>query len=75
MPDTSEAVIETPPTSTAATLETEPEIVAAISSAEGEPGLPLNIRVETAWGYGRIALILAAGAAVGYGLMRWLVRR
>ena len=38
-------IAETPPTSIAATRETEPEVVAAVSSAEGSPDLPLSFRI------------------------------
>ena len=71
----SETITE-PPTSTAATQETEPEVVAAISSGEGGPDLPTAFRIGTfEMSYGGLALLLAAGAALGYGGMRWWQRR
>jgi len=67
--------IDAPPTSTAATTETEPEVVAGISSAEGGPDLPLAIHVEgSGFGVGRMLLLLGAGAALGYVAMRLLRR-
>ena len=63
-----------PPTSDADTRETEPEVVAGISSAEGSPDLPLSIRADTG-GFGwRTALLLAGGVGLGYAVSR-LVRR
>ena len=59
-------IAETPPTSIAATRETEPEVVAAVSSAEGNPDQPLSFRIG---GIG-----LGAGLALGYGVSRWLFR-
>ena len=86
----SETITE-PPTSTAATQETEPEVVAVICSGEGSPELPTAFRIGTfevsygglalllaagaALGYGGLALLLAAGAALGYGAMRLWQRR
>lgn len=68
--------ISDPPTSTAATQTTEPEVVAAIASAEGNPDLPTAFRVgtfEISWT--GTAILLAAAAAVGYGAARWWQRR
>ena len=63
------------PTSTAATRETEPEVVAGISSGEGNPSLPLFFRVGGLnVPYGRIAVLLAGGLALGFGLSRWITR-
>lgn len=65
-----------PPTSNAATKETEPEVVAAISSGEGSPNQPMSFRVGgIEIPYGRTMLLLAGGLALGYGLSRWLWRR
>ncbi len=64
-----------PPTSSAATKETEPEVVAAISSAEGDPDLPTSFRSgRGSLLFGRPFLILAACAAIGFGLA-WLLDR
>ena len=71
----SETIAE-PPTSSAATRETEPEVVAAISSAEGSPDLPTAFRIgtfEVSWG--GLALLFAGAAAIGYGATRWWQRR
>ena len=71
----SETITE-PPTSTAATQETEPEVVAAISSGEGGPDLPTAFRVGTfEVSYAGLAVLLAAGVAIGYGAMRMWQRR
>jgi hypothetical protein len=65
-----------PPTSMAATQQTEPEVVAAISSAEGDPDLPTAFRVGTfEISYAGLALLLAGGAALGYGIVRLWQRR
>jgi hypothetical protein len=65
-----------PPTSTAATRETEPEVVAGISSAEGNPSLPLSFRIGGLnIPYARLAMLLGGGLALGYGLSRWFVRQ
>ena len=66
-------ITERPPTSIAATRETELEVVAAVSSAEGSPDLPLSFRVSGI-GYLRPLLLLSAGLALGYGVSRWLLR-
>ena len=69
-------IAEAPPTSTAATRETEPEVVAGISSGEGNPNLPLSFRVAGLnVPYGRLAMLLAGGLALGYGLSRWMTRK
>jgi hypothetical protein len=71
----SETIAE-PSTSMAATKETAPEVVAAISSGEGGPDLPTAFRIgtfEVSWG--GLALLLAGGFALGYGAMRMLQRR
>ncbi len=51
--------------------ETEREVVAAISSAEGSANLLRG--GGRAVGFGVPLLSLAAGAAVGYGATRWLL--
>ena len=73
MPDDTGLLI---PTSAAATKETEPEVVAAISSAEGTPGIPWSIRVGGMdFSVARTAMMLAAGAGVGYLAARFLRSR
>ncbi len=68
-------IAETSPTSIAATRETEPEVVAAVSSAEGSPDLPLSFRSGgIGFGHLRSVLLLGAGLALGYGVSRWLLR-
>jgi hypothetical protein len=67
-------ITETPLTSIAATGETEPEVVAAISSAEGSPDLPLPRSGGIGLGHLRPVLLLGAGLALGYGVSRWLLR-
>jgi hypothetical protein len=68
-------ITERPPTSSAATRETEPEVVAAVSSAEGSPNLPLSFRIGgISIGHWRAMMLLAGGLAVGYGVSRWLMR-
>jgi hypothetical protein len=68
-------ITERPPTSIAATGETEPEVVAAVSSAEGRPDLPLSFRSGgIGLRYLRPMLLLGAGLALGYGVSRWLWR-
>ena len=67
-------ITERPPTSIAATGATEPEVVAAVASAEGRPDLPLSSRGGTGFGHLRPLLLLGAGLAVGYGVSRWLLR-
>jgi hypothetical protein len=62
-------------TSTAATSGTEPEVVAAISSAEGGPDQPTSFRIAgIEFPYGRTVMLLAGGLALGYGLSRLLRR-
>jgi hypothetical protein len=69
-------ITELPPTSNAATKETEPEVVAAISSAEGSPNQPMSFRIGgIELPYARAAMLLAGGLALGYGLSRRLWRR
>lgn len=69
MSDTATAL----PTSTAATDETEPEVVAAISSAEGSEDQPLAFRADgpSAIPIPRL-LMLTAAAMLGYAGYRWL---
>jgi len=63
------------PTSTATTKETEPEVVAGISSGDLNPNQKLSIRADehqSSYGrYGRMLMLLAAGLAVGYLAARW----
>jgi hypothetical protein len=69
-------IAEAPPTSTAATSETELEVVAGISSAEGNPDQPLSFRVAGfEIPYGRLAMLLAGGLVLGWGIGRWVMRR
>ena len=71
----SETITE-PPTSMAATKETEPDVVAAISSGEGSPELPTAFRIGTfEVSYGGALMLLAAGLALGYGAALWWQRR
>lgn len=64
------------PTSTATTPQTEPEVVAGISSAEGNPDLPLSIEAgDAGLGMGRTLLLFGAGIALGYGAFHlWQAR-
>lgn len=56
------------PTSTATTRDTEPEVIAGISSGDMIPGQKLAIRAPgPGMGYGRMLMLLAAGLAAGYG--------
>ena len=59
------------PTTTAATGATEPEVVAAVSSAEGPEDQPLAFRAD---GPSPIppVLVLIAAATLGYAAYRWL---
>jgi hypothetical protein len=73
-PIMSETITE-PPTSMAATQETEPEVVAAISSGEGDPNLPTAFRVGTLEvSPTGLALLLVAGFAIGFGAV-WMWQR
>jgi hypothetical protein len=68
-------ITQLPPTSNAATKETEPEVVAAISSGEGSPNQPMSFRIGgVEIPYGRTVMLLAGGLALGYGLSRWMWR-
>lgn len=61
------------PTSMATTKETEPEVVAGIASGDLHPDQKLSIRTgERKFGYGRMAVLLAAGLVLGYGAARCL---
>lgn len=63
-----------PPTSTADTRETEPEVVAGISSGEGNPSAPLAIRADDArFGLGA-GLLVAAGIGLGFAAARMFRR-
>jgi len=63
------AIIE--PSSTATTGQTEPEVVAGISSAEGGPDQQLSFSTGGGGlGTGRLLLMLGAGMALGYGVYR-----
>jgi hypothetical protein len=68
------AIVE--PTSTATTTQTEPKVMAGISSAEGGPEQKLSFRIGGAGiGTGRMLLMLGAGIALGYGAYRlWQAR-
>jgi hypothetical protein len=71
-----QGIAELAPTTNAATAETEPEVVAAIASAEGNPDLPLSFRTGAGGiRHLRMAVLLAAGIAAGYGVSRWWLRR
>jgi hypothetical protein len=70
----SETITE-PPTSTAATRQTEPEVVAAISSGEGSPDLPTAFRIGTfEVSHTGLGVLLAAGFAIGFGAV-WMWQR
>ncbi len=62
------------PTSTAATSETEPEVVAAISSADGTEDQPLAFRADGSSPIPPLLMLIAA-ATFGYAGYRWLRRR
>jgi len=70
-----QATTDFAPTSTATTKETEPEVVAGISSADLSPGQQLSFRTSAGFGYGRMLMLLAAGLAIGFGAGRLLHRR
>jgi hypothetical protein len=60
------------PTSGATTRNTEPEVVAAISSADGTPDQPLSFRADgLVNGIGVPLAVLAATLALGYGTVSW----
>ena len=67
----SETTIAALPTSTAATGETEPEVVAAVSSAEGTEGQPLAFRADRPSPIPPVLMLLAA-VTLGYVGYRWL---
>ncbi|HEX3537502.1 MAG TPA: hypothetical protein VHU15_12125 [Stellaceae bacterium] len=62
------------PTSTADTRETEPEVVAGISSAEGSPDLPLSISADRVRSGSRGMLLVAVGLGLGFAAARWMRR-
>jgi len=64
------------PTSSATTGQTEPGVVAGISSGEGSRDQALSIQVGgPGMGMGRMLLMLGAGIALGYGAYRlWQAR-
>jgi hypothetical protein len=63
-----------PPTSDADTRQTEPEVVAGISSGEGSPDMPLSIRTDRPR-YGlRAMLLLLGGTGLGIAAARLLRR-
>ena len=62
------------PTSDAGTSETEPEVVAGISSAAGSPGLPLSVHANRAHSAMRGMLLVAAGVGLGFAAARLLWR-
>jgi hypothetical protein len=67
--------IALPPTSTATTAETEPEVAAGILSGDIHPGSPLSFNADRpAMPSGRLLLMLAAGAVAGCGAAMWLRR-
>jgi len=67
------AIREPAPTSNATTKNTEPQVVAAISSAEGTSELsPPSGNGALASAVARPLLLLTAGAMLGYGAGRWL---
>ena len=67
----SETATTSLPTSTAATGATEPEVVAAISSAEGSEDQPLAFRADGPSPIPPLLMLLAA-ATLGYAGYRWL---
>ena len=67
------AISEPAPGSNATTKDTEPQVVAAISSAEGTSELsPTSGSGGLASAFARPLLLLTAGAMLGYGAGRWL---
>ena len=59
------------PTSTATTRQTEPEVMAGISSADGGPDQQLSFSTDVPGiGMGRMLLMLSAGVVLGYGAYR-----
>jgi hypothetical protein len=59
-------------TSGATTRNTEPEVLAAISSAEGTPDQPLTFRADDlVYGVGLPLAVLAATMVLGYGAASW----
>jgi hypothetical protein len=71
-----QGIIESASTSMATTKETEPEVVAGISSADLNPNQQPAVRNGgAAFGYGRMLMLLAAGLALGYGAARGLRAR
>ena len=72
----SDAITEAAPTSSATTRDTEPGVVAAISSAEGTGKLSFFTREDGFLsGLATPLLLLAAGVMLGYGANRWLRSR
>jgi hypothetical protein len=68
-------VTDLAPTSTATTSETEPEVVAGISSAEGQPDIPTDIRADgSELGIWPMMAMFAAGALLGFAAARLLRR-
>ena len=65
-------ITEPAPTSSATTRRTEPDVVAAILSAEGHPAPPLALcSGRLAWGIAGSLLLLAGAMALGYGATGW----
>lgn len=65
-----------PLTTTAATRANEPEVKAAISSAEGNRSSPTAFRSdEPRFGYGAALLLFAGACAIGYGARLLMQRR
>lgn len=67
----SDATTAAAPTSTAATAQTEPEVVAGISSAEGSEDQPLAFRADGPSPIPPLLMLIAA-ATLGYVGYRWL---
>jgi hypothetical protein len=71
-----DTLTEAPPTSTAATRLTEPEVLAGISSAEGDPKGPTKFRVDGGgFDYATMIALGVAGIALGYGISRLFASR
>jgi hypothetical protein len=66
-------ITDPPPTSGATTRKTEPDVVAAISSAEGNPNPLLPVRAGP--GIGGPLLLLAGAMALGCVAASWLHSR
>ncbi len=71
----SDTVTATAPTSSATTKDTEPGVVAAISSGEGRGKLSFSTGSGFAAGLARPLLLLTGAVMLGYAADRWLRRR